>query len=291
MLSAILLMLLTGLIWALVGVFFGMAPADKDKVSTFFALNGIGFAVFSYVSRFPEAAPLAEVLKLAALIVPSAIGEVIAFLLLKKAMARGSQGIAWSVVQSSMVLSFLGAVFILKNHASYEQWGGMVLVLVSLVLFGKAKTNSGEVRNDAVYYRYVLIAFLLVGISQFLRIVPGSLGLSDAALSWRLPLQCPWGMIFWCLVCLKQKNFCPKAVWKFSVPYSIIVTLGQICFYLATDAADKAKLTSVVVPVAIGTCIVLFSLYCAVVRKEKMAGYVWLATFMTVAGIALLALQ
>ncbi|MBQ9776326.1 MAG: hypothetical protein IJW17_09875 [Lentisphaeria bacterium] len=289
MITAVLWMLLTGLIWAAVGVLFALAPADREKICSFFALNGILFTLFVYISNFPQAAPVTEVLKLAAVIVPSALMEVIAFLLLKKAMDRGSQGVAWSVVQSSMVLSFLGAVFILHNPAVSAQWIGMVLILVSLVLFGKAKNNGGKTCNDAVYYRYVFTAFLLVGGGQFLRIVPGALGLSDAALSWRLPLQCPWGMLFWMAVCLKRNCFQFRSVWKFSIPYAVVVTLGQFCFYRATDAADKLKMTSIVVPAAIGTCIVLFSLYCAVVRKEKMPLCVWLATFMTIAGIALLA--
>lgn len=291
MAAAVALMLLTGLTWAGVGVLFGLAPSDKDKMGSFFALNGIFFALFTYMSRFPSAAPVGEVLKLASIIVPSACGEMIAFLLLKKAMDRGSQGIAWSVVQSSMFFSFLGAVFILKNDSNWFQWSGMFLILVSLVLFGKAKKSGNGKQNDMTYYRYVFIAFFLVGTGQFLRIIPGYMNFSEAALTWRLPLQCPWGMIFWLSLCLYRKNFSPKAVWKYSVPYAVIVTMGQIFFYLAIDAADRIKITSIVVPTSVGSCIALFSLYCAFVRKEKMTPGSWAATVMTVSGIALLAVK
>lgn len=291
MITAVALMLLTGLTWAGVGVLFGLAPADKNKIGSFFALYGIFYTFFVWLSSCPSAAPAAEVLKLAALIAPSAIGEVIAFLLLKKAMDRGNQGIAWSVVQSSMFVSFLGGVFILKNASSWTQWLGMVLILSSLILFGKAKESGGEKKNDSIYFRYVFIAFSLVGTCQFLRIVPGYMNFSEAALSWRLPLQCPWGMIFWLTVCCIRKNFCPAAVWKFSVPYALVVTVGQIFFYWATDAADKLKITSIVVPVSVGSCIALFALYCAFIRKEKTTVSSWIATGMTISGIALLALR
>ncbi len=96
MTHAILLMLSTGVLWALVGVVFGAAPSDRDRMFSFFASYQLLFAAFVWIALPPDAAPAREVLRLAALVVPSAMMEIAAFLLLKLAMARGSQGIAWS---------------------------------------------------------------------------------------------------------------------------------------------------------------------------------------------------
>ena len=137
--SAILLMLLTGVLWALVGVLFGAAPAEKDRLWSFFALNGILFTAFVWLTQAPAAAPPREVFRLAALIVPSAVAEVFAFLLLKLAMERGPQGIAWSVSQSAMALAFLGSVAFLGTPASAAQWLGLALALASLVLFARVR--------------------------------------------------------------------------------------------------------------------------------------------------------
>ena len=81
--EAIALMLLTGLLWAAVGVLFGAAPSERDRLDVFFSLNGLLFTAFVWLSQAPESAPAREVLRLAALIVPSACTEVAAFFFLK----------------------------------------------------------------------------------------------------------------------------------------------------------------------------------------------------------------
>ena len=288
MTTAILFMVLTGVIWTAVGVLFGRAPAEKDRLSTFFALNGAIFVAFVYLARPPTAAPAAEVLRLSALMVPSAFLEVMAFLLLKLAMDRGSQGIAWCIAQSAMVISFLGSIMFLGNPSSPWQWLGMALMLGSLALFGMARHADGKAVNDATFFRLVFGAFAMVGLGQFLRLIPGYAGFSQETLTWRLPLQAPVGMVFWTVVCLSKGFWRPGSVWRHSVPYGIVVALGQVCFYLATDAADKLRITSVVMPVSIGTCILFFTLWCRFFRGERLSRVGWVAVALNVAGIALL---
>lgn len=288
MTNAILLMLLTGLVWTVVGILFGRAPAEKDRLCTFFALNGIIFMAFVYLARPPEAAPAGEILRLSCVIVPSAILEVGCFLLLKLAMDRGSQGIAWCIAQSAMVVAFLGSIVFLDNPSSPWQWLGMALMLGSLVLFGRDKRADGNAVNDARYFRLAFGAFVMNGVAQVLRLSPGYMGLAPETLTWRLPLQAPVGMVFWIWVCLSRGSWRPGAVWRHSVPYGLVVAIGQVCFYLATDAADRIRITSVVMPVAIGTCILLFTLWCRFVRGERLSRGGWTAVALNVAGIALL---
>ena len=94
--------------------------------------------------------------------------------------------------------------------------------------------------------------------------------------------------VIWTIVCLAKGVWKPQKVWKQSLPYAIVVALGQICFYLATDAADKLLLTSIVMPVAIGTCILFFTLYCRFFRHERLSRGGWAAVAMDIIGIALL---
>ena len=118
--------------------------------------------------------------------------------------------------------------------------------------------------------------------------MPGHAGLSAEALTWRLPLQAPFGMVFWTAACLAAGCWRPRLVWRRSLPYAAVAALGQIAFYRATDAADALRLTAVVLPVSIGTCILLFALWCRFVRRERMSRAGWLAVALDVAGIALL---
>ena len=290
MTTAVSLLLLTGALWALVGVLFGAAPSEKDELYPFFALNGILFNVFVFATQPPAAAPAGEVLRLAALIVPSAAMEVAAFLLLKFAMDRGSQGIAWCVAQSAMAVSFVCSVVFLHNPASAARWTGLALALAALVLFARGKPSKGAVGNDARYFRLVFASFALIGAAQFLRLLPGYADLSPETLAWRLPLQAPFGAVVWTAVCFAKRLRPSAAVWKIALPYAAVVSVSQIVFYRAVDAADALRATSLVMPVSIGTCILLFALWCGFVRRERLSPVGWTAVALDLAGIALLSL-
>ena len=289
MLKAILLMLLSGANWTLVGILFGRAPEDRERLYSFVALNGILYTAFVWLTDAPAAGvPAGEVLRLAALIVPSALMEVFAFLLLKIAMNRGSQGIAWCIAQSAMAVSFVCSIVFLRNPSSAAQWAGMVLSLVSLVLFARDKPAKEGASNDMVYLLCSFGSFALIGVGNFLRLVPGYAGLSPEALTWRLPLQTPVAMVFWTAVCLAKGIWKPGRVWRQSVPYAANLAVGGFVFYAATDAADKLRITSVVVPVVTGTCILLFALWCHFFRGERLSRGGWVAVALNVAGLALL---
>jgi drug/metabolite transporter (DMT)-like permease len=79
-----------------------------------------------------------------------------------------------------------------------------------------------------------------------------------------------------------------RTVWRSAVPYGIVVALGEACFYLAADAADRLLLTSIVMPVSLGSCILLFTLYCCIVRGERLSPGGWIAIALDIVGIALL---
>ncbi len=118
MLNAVSLMLLTGVLWTFVGILFGAAPSEMDRLQCFFSLNGIFYVAFVYLTRMPSAAPMNEVLRLSVLMIPSSIMELVAFFLLKLAMDRGSQGVAWCIAQSAMVVSFICSIDFLHNPSS-----------------------------------------------------------------------------------------------------------------------------------------------------------------------------
>lgn len=289
MLTAVLLMLLTGILWGVVGILFGAAPSEKDRLYAFFSLHGLLFTTFVWTTQTPVAgAPVGEILRLALMMMPSAAMEVAAFLLLKYAMNRGSQGIAWCIAQSSMVIAFLCAIIFLHNPSSATQWVGMALALASLVLFARDKPTKEGAANDTVYFLCAFGSFVLIGFGSFLRQIPGYAGFSPETLTWRLPLQSPVGMIFWTIVCLAKGIWKPGLVWKKALPYAAVVALGQISFYAATDAADALRITSVVVPVATGTCILLFALWCRFFRHERFSKGGWIAVVLGIAGIAFL---
>lgn len=287
---AFFLMLVTGVLWTVVGIVFGKAPGDRERLSTFFALNGVFCTLFIWGFHFPKAANPMEVLKLTGFMLPATVAEIIGFVLLKYAMARGSQGIAWSIVQSAMVLPFLGAIAFLHNPAGVLKYAGAAMMLVGLILVGlrQEQARLNEARQKKTFLLLSFGAFLLVGIGQFLRIIPGNAGFSEAALSWRLPIAASCSMLFWMCYVLKAHSFVPGKIWKLALFYGMITYLGLIFFFAAVDAADPLGITSVVYPIAVGTSILLFSCYCVFFRREKFSKIAWGGVASIVTGIALL---
>ena len=288
MVAAVLLMLLAGFLWAVVGALFVAAPTEKDRLLSFFAISSIVYCAFAFAARPPSAAPAREVLRLAAMIVPCSLLDTLAFLLLKRAMERGSQGIAWCIVQSAMVVPFICMVAFMHNPASHIQWVGLASMLAALALLGLEKQKGGSSAYDASYLLLVLAAFAMLGIALFLRVFPGYAGFTPETMSWRLPLHALAPAVFWSATCFAGRLWRPRSVWRKAVPYGIVVALGQMVFFFAVDAADKLLLTSIATPVAIGTCILLFTLYCHVFRGERLSPAGWAAVALDIAGIAML---
>lgn len=288
--QAIFYMLVTGVLWTLVGIIYGKAPNKQGELYSFLTLNGACYTLFIWSVHFPQAAP-GEVLHLALYMIPATITEMTGFLLLKYAMARGSQGIAWSIAQSSMVIPFLGAILFLGNHAGLLKYTGAAVLLLGLVMVGLKKGKAGQPEAGRKgFLLYAFGAFLLVGLSQFMRIIPGNIGFSEAALSWRLPVAAPCGMIIWGSLALAGHCLAPQKVWKLAVPYAVVTALGQIFFFLAVDAADPLGVTAIVYPVAVGSSIFLFTSYCIWGRREEVPATGRAGTAMIVLGIVLLSL-
>ena len=123
-----------------------------------------------------------------------------------------------------------------------------------------------------------------------MRIIPGNVGFSEAALSWRLPVSAPCGMIVWGYLAIARHGFVPGKVWKLAVPYAIVTALGQIFFFLAVDASDPLGITAIVYPVAVGSSIFLFSSYCVWWRREELPMVGRAGIILIVAGLLLVSL-
>lgn len=289
--QAIFYMLITGVLWTLVGIIYGKAPDKQGDLYSFLALNGFCYTLFIWSVHFPQKAPPPEVLHLALYMIPATVIEMTGFLLLKYAMTRGSQGIAWSIAQSSMVIPFLGAILFLGNHAGAVKYTGAAVLLSGLILVGLKKKGKEQPKSGQKgFLLYAFSAFLLVGIAQFMRIIPGNAGFSEAALSWRLPVSAPCGMIIWGYLAIARHGFVPGKVWKLAVPYAIVTALGQIFFFLAVDASDPLGITAIVYPVAVGCSIFLFSSYCVWWRREELPMVGRAGIILIVLGIVLLSL-
>ena len=283
MIQAFSFSLLTGILWTLVGILFGRAPEEPRKLYGFFAVSSVvyflGYVLPSMLSgklAMPE--HFSSLALLALIMIPAATAELIGFWLLKAAMNRGRQGVVWAVFQSALIIPFIGCLCLPGGHASIPAWIGIAMILGGLALLAidrsREEQGSGK-EGKSGGGAALFLAFLLSGFSQFMRQLPNFMDFPESLLEWRILLSAMPGLFWWCGLIAVRKE-CPSGnVWKAALLYGIVVLAGQFFFYQAADAAKLCNWSPAVFPVAIGSCIVLFSLYGAVFRKEKMSALTW----------------
>ncbi len=288
MLKALLLSLLTGLIWAAVGAIFGKAPGDRKKLISFFAVYSVIYCFSSLLLIPAQKTGWGEMMKLAAVMIPASAADLTGFWLLKKVMDSGPQSIAWAGIQSAMILPFLGGMFLPGVHTTWFGWTGVLFMLTGLALLAKGKKSTAK-EKAAGEKRFWLIlgcAFLMTGTAQFLRLLPNYMSLSPAVLGWRITLGAFVALITWNGIAGMTAGYDLKGIWKTALLYGVVVLCGQYTFYLAADAAAKCGWSSAVYPAAVGTCILLFSVYRVFFKKEKLSLHGWLGILFIICGIA-----
>ena len=126
---------------------------------------------------------------------------------------------------------------------------------------------------------------LLNGIAPALTLIPGHLGLTPEALTWRVPFYCLVGLGWWVVLLVRHEKF--RFSWH-GVLYGIVVATGQFLLYHASDCLERHNATALAYPIAVGTCILLRRLYSRYVRRECFSRLEAVGLALLLAGIALL---
>lgn len=228
------------------------------------------FILIAWGARTPHPAPLIEVCRIAAAILPATLLAQLGFFALYRAMRGGPHSVAWSISQAAMILPFISGWLVFGNPVGALRVVGILLMLLSLPLLGKGKAHGSTqtVRAPSFIY-WCVTAFLLIGLGQALTLVPNEWkAISPAALSWRVPLFSIGGVWWWGYMIYTREKFCPGRI-RPGILYGGAVAAGQVVLYLAIDRMSLVQAAEIVYPLAVGCCIVLFFAYCLIFRKER----------------------
>jgi multidrug transporter EmrE-like cation transporter len=298
--------LFVGLVWMVVGIIYSNATKDKSQFNLFMLNMVILYAVIAFLlpyigsfefvqaiipSKYMPVKPLNPIAwsnfwKLALLTAPSNLAGFAGFFILSYAMRMGSHSVAWGIMQSAIVLPFLTGWLILGDNVKIGNLCGMLIIIMSLIIlvFGKvtsADKSAGKSENSSNVKNFLILtflAFLCTGIQQSCTLLPNKADIifpntepfTDAVLAWRIPLGSLGSLVIWVIVSLLAKVKLSFGQFKNSLIYAIVVFIGQTLFYVAVDILSNYKLSGVVYPLAIGCCIVSFSLFCVIFRHEKL---------------------
>ena len=290
MLNGAIFTIVTGIIWTLLAVVYSNAASKLKQISGFMLFYSVIFAALIWIFQTPQAATANEIGKVAMGMVPSALLGHAGFFALFLAMKRGSHAVAWTFTQTAMVMPFLGSWLLFGNEVTILNCTGLFLIVCALAGLGVSKNGDASAEKNRSYMAVVfsLIAMLLTGISQFCSLLPTESGVSEAALTWRLPISTSTGILVWGTVALINRAKINWQIVKSGSVYGLIVAAGQVTLYISIDYLEPVNMVAIVYPTAVSMCIVLFAVYCAIFRKEKLSKLAAASLLLILGGVVLL---
>jgi uncharacterized membrane protein len=297
MLIGLMWTLATGLIWFGVGVVQSQAAQRQIDRRLFFGLYSASITALAWAT-LPDYGVLRvgavpQLPSLAVVMLAAGVTSLLGTQLLQKALSSGHQAASWTIGQSAMVLPFLAGVFLFGEPLSTSRLAGMLCILVSLVAFGLVQapgTAASKVSSDQRWFWLALGAFLLIGVSQVFTLLPSHWANWADTARLRIPLVFSGGFILTVGPLLRNRRLLNRRTTLMALLLTAAVFPGQILLYRAVDALSAVGMTALVYPVAVGTCILGFALYSAVVVREGLNGAQVVGIVLGAIGISLIAM-
>ncbi len=289
----ILFTVFTGMIWTGVGICFSTVTRRKINFPEFmfvYALitSSISWLVFPDYNSF-DTISSNDWLIISSSMLPYGLLGMTGFLAVRTAMERGSHAVVWALAQCAVVIPFIFAVIFWGDRPGLIGWLGAITLLLGITAtaFFQKHTPGNSHGNWLII---ALFAFLLIGASQVFSMLPKHLGLTPSADSLRIPVMTSAGLI-WIFPVLYRRGRINKELTGFAAMYAALVLIGQFGLFKALDYMSTEKCSALVFPLAIGVCIVMFSLYSGIVLREKYGVGMILGISAVTIGIILMSLK
>lgn len=276
MVTGILLMVLAGFGWVGVGCVVSYCAAKKVNLAVTQLVQALMCAavggVLLYFQDTVGVSAKIKYLTYGSLFL-SGIGNFAAYDLMNRAMKVGPNGIIWSFVQSALIFPFLTGVIFFGDSLTPVRMCGMAALIVSILLLGAAKGNTGSEQSSRRWFWIALAAFIAAGFTQVTTNLPSYW---QEAKQITPVMRTVWFQLgiaagFFLLWAGERKPIPLTGVLKPAICLSVFYIL--LYFVLMFNGLDKLAANgagSVGFPVMLGSCIVGFFLYSLIFLKEKL---------------------
>ena len=286
MTTGLLLLILTGILWAEVGIVISQVVRRGISYAAFAVwpatVGALLAATFTVDWSARGSLPVAGLMILAGLFTAAA------FLLMTRAMEAGHHAIIWTVSQFAFVWSFGFGVLALGEEPGEGRWTGMALIALGVALFGRARKTvepTGPVKRH--WFALSLAAFVVLGVSQVLTVLPSAFpALHDAA---RLRTATLLGgvAVTYAVVAWQRGDRVRGGALALGVGQGVVSFASQWMFFAGMDHLAAAHLVGLAYPVTIGVCLAAFALYSRLWLREPASPTYWAAVAASLAGVAL----
>jgi len=282
------LILLTGVVWGGIGIVLSYASKQRYDTWSFIGIatgiSSIGAWVFLVNWPLFIKGEVDTPIRLIVILGIGGIASIVGMACLQKSMTAGAA--AWAVGQSALVVPFLAGVLFLGDTLYMSGIFGVITILLSLMLFFKADCKTEDSKEP--WLRYALLAFLFLGISQTMSSIPSSWESWTDTAGLRVPIVLTAGAVPLICIVIFKKIPVKHGIIKLSICYATLVVSGQILLFTAMDQLQKENRLSLAFPLALGTCIILVSMW-EIYNKRQWPDPFTLSGIMTgLVGVSLL---
>jgi len=198
------------------------------------------------------------------------------YVLTAKAMQRGPNGLVWGIMQSGLMGTFLMGVIFFGEKTAPLRVVGLLLILCGVLVMGLAKDKKSSASGKS-WVLFSLGALSLSMVTQCCNTLPSyfpEMGENGAA-SRTLGLYFG-GVIGFSLTTLpemiRKRDFGGRGEWGTAVVLVIMNTAASLFFfYKGLDLLAENGCAGLGYPLAIGVCVIGFSLYSLLILREKFA--------------------
>lgn len=298
MLTGLLLIVVVGWLWVLVGVVLTRVAATGTSVIAFYlvgcwlaAVFAWGFLVDWQVLRAglpARTGVLALWLGIAGTL--NSLGQ----LLLVKAINAGHKGVSWAIVQLAMLIPFCSALLFWQERLTVAGATGLLLLLGAVVLLsrGRLPAAAAPVRASTMnWLGLVLGALVLIGTAQACQAVPSHwAGWRDAG-RLRVAFLATGGALVNTVWVVALRPPLTRPALRYGMWWAVLAVLSYVLLFRALDQLARAGLSSFAFPIGQATCMIGFALYSFWRLREPFSRSVWCGLGCGLLGIALMALR
>lgn len=293
LISGILYALATGILWGGAAVVIsGVARKNADFLNfmaiTFMLATSIAWILIPRYSQFSLDLP--RLPDLVCLFLLAGAFTACGMVALYRAMTMGHHAATWTIGQSALVFPFVLGVLVWNDTASAVNISGVVAILMGIIAMGVAqrKDSSAAGTSARAWLVIVLLAFVLLGIQQTLTTIPSRWhGWTDSA-RLRIPILMSGAMLSYVSASIVLRRlFRQKWLWRYGLALMCIALVSQVLLFKSLDMLGGVSRAALVFPISIGTCIISFSLYSAIVLREPPSTARYVGMGLGVVGVIL----
>lgn len=289
MLTGLMFVVVTGLLWAMLGIVMARVAERTPSPSGFYTV-AYGLAAIAGWACAVEWSALSSISRIGPVVFWTGGAGVMSAgyqLSLAAAFRRGPRGVSWAVVQSALIVPFLLGVLVGGDKIGPAGWGGVALVLAALPFLGDVR--SGASRPG--WGLWVAAAFTFVACQQTMAGVPSRWpGWEDTA-HLRPTLACTATAAVQSISAWTTRSAVPRADLMLAAIFAVVLLASFTTLFAALDRFSRLSVGAAVFPIAVGISILAFVCWSARFRNEPMDGRRGLGVGLLTTGILAMAMR